>query len=252
MQINHSFRLLIEAALCDTQFSLADFDITYPSYGDLVSIEFRHHEGFKISLEEVEFEETLKLNKGLSAHLGVGFSSSYYGEPDTKTVTKTKYVSSESPGSIKATDNVTIKNLADFPRRFSTWTSNIDAELLSIYSSLETSESDLESQIEAIFPDEIAEPTSKFDADEVSKLKASLNALYKRVEDLQEQCDISSHELDSLRKALDNAGESAPRYPKGLWLKLNKGKIKESLVKIFKSDEGRQFLLKVVEKIALT
>ncbi|CAM3020405.1 hypothetical protein VIOR103205_11585 [Vibrio ordalii] len=254
MQVNHSFRLLIEAALCKTQFSLEDFDITYPSYGDLVTIEFKHHEGFKISLEEVEFEETetLKLNKGLSDHLALGLPSSFYGEPDTKTVTKTKYVSTESPGSIKATDDVTIKSLTEFPRRFIAWTSNIEAELLSIYSLPESPENDLESQIEAIFPNEIAEPTSKFDASEVSKLKESLETLYKRVEQLQEQCAISSSELESLRKALDNASESAPKYPKGMWLKLNKGKIKESLVAIFKSEEGRQFLLKVVEKITLT
>lgn len=252
MQINHTFRLQVEEALCKTQLSLEDVEITYPSYGDLISIEFKHHEGFKISLEEVEYEETLQLNRDKTAQMLAAIGGTSYGDPDTKTVTRIKYVSTESPGTVKATDTVSIGHLTNFVQRLAPWADNIEAELLSIYNQPQEVDTDLESQIEAIFPHEVIEPNSKFSNDEVADLKASLEQLYEKVEALQKQCDISQSKLDSLRSAIDKASEAAPKYPKGMWLKLNKGKIKETLIKIFKSEEGRKFLLKVVEKIALT
>lgn len=252
MQINHTFRLQVEEALCKTQFSLDDVEITYPSYGDLISIEFKHHEGFKISLEEVEYEETLQLNRDKTAQMLAAIGGTSYGVPDTKTVTRIKFVSTESPGTVKATDTVSLGNLTAFVQRLAPWADNIETELLSIYNQPQEIDTDLESQIESIFPHEIIEPNSKFSNDEVVDLKASLEQLYQRVESLQKQCDISQSKLDALRCAIDKASEGAPQYPKEMWLKLNKGKIKETLVKIFKSEEGRKFLLKVVEKIALT
>ncbi|MCG9550243.1 hypothetical protein L1D27_17740 [Vibrio harveyi] len=252
MQINNTFRLQVEEALCKTQFSLEDFEIKYPSYGVLVSIEFLHHKGFKISLEEIEYEETLQLHRNSTAQLVAAMASTRYGEPETKTVTRTKFVSTESPGEVKATDAVSLTYLTGFLERLAPWTRHIENELSSLYSQPEDVDSDIENQIEAIFPKEIVEPNSKFSDKEVKELKTNLNELYKRVKELQEQCNISQAKLDSLRSAIDKASESAPKYPKAMWLKLNKGKIKETLVKIVKSEEGRQFLLKVVEKIALT
>ncbi|GLR05001.1 hypothetical protein GCM10007906_25890 [Vibrio hyugaensis] len=251
MQVNNTFRLQIEEALCKTQFSLEDVEITYPSYGELVSIKFKHHDGFKISLEEIEYQETLQLHRDMEDEMLAPMRGTHYGEPDTKTVTKNKYVSTESPGSVKATDTISFLNLTSFIQRLPVWANNIEAELLSIYNQTEYSDAELEKQVEAIFPHDIDKPNQKFTENEVTSLKENLERLYQRVEELQEQCDISQAKIEALRSAIDKASENAPKYPKSMWLKLNKGKIKETLINIFKSEEGRKFLLKVVEKIAL-
>ncbi|MCG9542403.1 hypothetical protein L1D37_01270 [Vibrio sp. Isolate33] len=252
MQVNNTYRLQIEEALCKTQFSLEDVDITYPSYGALVSIEFKHHDGFKISLEEVEYQETLQLHKNETDQMIAAIGGTRYGEPDTKTVTRTKYVSTESPGSIKSTDTISFINLTSFIQRLPVWVNNIEVELLSIYNQPEHTDVELDKQLEAIFPHEVVEPNRKFSEDEIILLKQNLEKLYQRVDELKEQCEISQSKLEALRSAIDKASDNAPQYPKSMWLKLNKGKIKETLVNIFKSEEGRKFILKVVEKIALT
>ncbi|WP_083201881.1 hypothetical protein, partial [Aliivibrio sp. 1S128] len=250
VQLNQSFISKIEAAIDNTAFTVDDFDIKYPQYGDLIQLSFKHHPSFQFNVKEVEYEEEVKISQpkgGIFA--AAGFPSTETSE--YKKVNEIKYVITECPGDIKSEDIYDLSSLKPIISSIQGWCENIETELLVIYSPKIVDDEQLHNQIEKIFPSNVENPESHFSSTEVDELRNNLDSLFERIQAIKEECKLSEEKLEKLKSALDKASTTAEKLPKGVWLNVNKSKISASIKKVFSVPEVRDFALEAIKKIAL-
>ena len=247
VQLNKSFVDKIESAIDDTGFTIDDFDIEYPDYGDLIRLKFKHHSDFNFKIKEVEYIEEVTTNEKNGSLLAViGLSSNKVAE--YKKITRIKFITKECPGYLKSIDSYDLSSLELITNRLKNWCENIETELLVIYSLKISKDEELNNKIESIFPNNIENPNNYFSQVELEQLQANLTSLFERIEAIKEECKLSEEKLNKLKLALDKASTTAESLPKGMWLKVNKSKISSSLKKVFSVPEVRDFALEVIKK----
>ncbi|KII75294.1 hypothetical protein [Vibrio renipiscarius] len=250
MQLNPSFVKQIKRALENSNFSLDDYTLEYPQYGELVIIKFNHHPEFTFSVEEEEFKQEVK-RVGSNNALATALALNMKEREEFRNEIEVKFVTTERPGKYKSEDKFQLSSLNGVSMRISRWSKHIENELLVIYAEDQELNDTLNQKIEAIFPSEISEPNMRFSTEELIELSKSLNSLYERIENLKSECELSERRLSELKTTLEKAESNAKSFPKGVWLKLNKGKVTKAVKNIFTSPEAREFALEVVKKITL-
>lgn len=240
MRLNKSFTDEITDGFGDTRFSAKDFSFTYPTSGRiLLTIQFKHQDGFSLKLTKEEEYDVVTQRDGLSALMG--------GASERKSKYTVYYIEM-TPGEYEKTDKIEISSLGDTGRYIRDWCSHIYSEMSSMLVD-HTVFDDLREQMEASFDETIEKPEESFSNEEVEAIKVKFDDLLKKFEELQEKNEITKSELGQIRQDLDNMKSSATVMPKGLWARVTNNKLVDIAVSIAKSKEGRTFLIEEIKKL---
>lgn len=252
MKLNQRFVQELKDVLEESAFSADDFSFDSNGDKDLVAIKFNHHESFQVRVNEVEYEEEVKVSKPLDAD---PFMPQWMRPKGDETQYKSEKVKTFQitmiPGELKTTDIYQRSDLSGLTYDLKEWCHYIEEELVIIYAEVTSCDEELANQIDEMFPEEMFDSSERFSSSEVEKLKEGLAGLRERINKIREECDVSEEQVKSLEIALKKAENSARLYPKGAWLRFNKAKVTNALKKIFSAPEVRQLGYEVVKKIVL-
>ncbi|CAK1994914.1 conserved hypothetical protein [Vibrio crassostreae] len=252
MQLNRSFVLEIKKAIDESSFCVEDFEFELPKNGALINITFIHHPEFTFHIREVEYENEIKKSKPIQNDMmALAFGKQKGDETEYITERGNEFEVTMSPGELRSIEQSREDHLGRISYDIKNWCGYIESEMLVIYSEDDICNEELSSQIDDMFPDEFLESNERFTTTELAILKQGLDGLFERISKIRAECDLSEEKLKILQSALKKAESNARVYPKGTWLKVNKGKITSSLKKLLSSPKVQELGFEVIKKLVL-
>lgn len=251
MQLNRRFVLEIKNAIDESSFCVEDFEFELPKKGALINIVFLHHPEFTFKIQEVTYENEIKKSKPIQNDVMAAVFGKQKGD-ETEYITErgNEFEVTMSPGELKSIEQSREDHLGSISHDIKNWCGNIESEMLVIYSDDDNCNEELSRQIDDMFPDEFLESNEKFTTSELDSLKESLDGLFDQISKIRAECDLSEEKLKVLQSALKKAESNAKVYPKGTWIKINKGKITSSLKKLLSVPEVRELGFAAIKKLA--
>jgi hypothetical protein len=229
--LKRSFIQLINQALDNEYFSLADFNVEFPESGKkLAVITFAHNKKYYFMIHEGPE------GKGLAALASM----------DSNTVP----ITTECPGDYKTVEEHQHKSFNDCVRRISYWCKNIRDDLRTSMPAFKEID-DLKRQFEEHIKDHLENPEEPISAIEAEAISARFDALYQKFEELKEKHEITAAQLKDIQKDFEIIKSNASLYPKGLWANLTSSRLVSLLKKIAISPEGRKLMYEGAKKLLL-
>ncbi len=217
-QLKPSYIQDIHNAISNPVFSLQDFDIELPKSGKmLLKITFKHNKEYSYILKEPT-----------------------YGEDELAAVVR--------PSNYKKEAEWNLKGFRDALTQIPQWCKNIRDDLYTLAPNrdpLEALRADFEKQIDSL----IENPEENFSNEELDAVNNKFDDLYKQFELLKDEYELSKQQLQEIREGFEEFKNSAEAYPKGVWAKITNNKLVDIVGAVFKSKEGRQFILGELKKL---
>lgn len=215
-------------------FCKEDFEIITPENENrLLTIRFRPMNDY--FFEMMEATKGSKLN-AISNLVG----TTYDEERVIRTI--------ETPGDHKTQEIHDFKNIDIAISRISTWTRNIQDDLLS-RKNLENDFDDITEEVYEAIRENLENPEEYFNKSEKDRLHEQLNELRKRVESLEKENKIEESERQEIENAIQQGEKNINLYPKGVWYKTAGTKIMRTIKQVLKTKEGRELVATAFKKL---
>lgn len=215
MPLRDSLIARIWSAIERSPFTPADFDVDVSGGESLLSVVFRHAPAYSIVVNE-----------------------NWKGEVSALV----------SPGEYKKQETIFPAELQKIPEYVTAWARNVRDELRStvpVYSELDALKEALEQHIN----EHIENPNEPFTEEEADDLRAKLDILMQRFQEMQERSELTEQELNRLNREIASIKENLPSYPKAVWYKTAANRILTSVNKVATSKESRQVLAQAAQKL---
>lgn len=229
----------VQDALSKSSFSLTDFGIQLPDKGDLLlTVEFRHKEGYKFQIIESRERSKVKTSMGAGGFGPVREETSEYIVMYTL----------ETPGSFKLRDRAEIDDFSAALDRIPGWCEHIQ-ENLSVAPLAKDTFEELSASLEEQLDEQGWSDDERFTKEEIERLTNKLQDLAGRFEKLQEQNSVTQEQVDQIKKQLAELGKNASRFPKRIWGKVAGNKLIEIVMSFLKSKEGRDLFIESIKRL---
>ncbi|WP_242453208.1 hypothetical protein [Photobacterium damselae] len=228
----------IQNILDNGKYCLEDFEAIFPEKGSvLVEIKFKAYPSYHLSI----YEHT-------SNAMNV-FTQLNNPNQEIKTVIKC----SMSPGEYKTEQVTRCDNIDSAISEIYSWIDNIKEELIALRNTRQhAEEDDVLSNFQKYLDEPVDEPESFFSTHEAQTLKAKLEELQKRVEQLEADKQIEPEDCVSLTSAIESTKSDIDVYPKGVWFRTAGNKILKTLKYVAKNKESRDLVIDIVKKFMLS
>lgn len=229
-QLKPSFIEEIKESISDSCFTLNDFNLDLPNSGEVfLNLIFKHKPEYKLYVAEETHTENVKVTDsfGLNTHTNKNVS-----------VVLVAYI---TPGEYKLKEQTELSSFHEITEIIPSWCRQIKDDLYSLVPKPDPVES-IRKEFEAQF-ENINDPESYFTAEEKKAVDDRFDELFKKFEELKEEYSISKSQLHSIRDEFEEFKNSSSAYPKGVWAKITSNKLVNIVSSVFKSPEGRKFIL---------
>lgn len=214
-------------------FCLEDFEVDFPNDSStLAQIIFIAYPDYNFII----YEEYPSM--GLGAMIP-------FGESKGKKILKTQ----EKPGEYKNSETRTHENIDVCISRITEWTKNIREDLIHSKNLLRTTIDDFTEKFQKQIDENIKNPEAYFNVDEKEEIINRLDALQKRINELEEKFNLSKEDTKNIEVAIKKSKDNIDVYPKGVWYKTAGNKILNALKKTLSTKEGREALLEITKKM---
>lgn len=241
-QLKPSFIKDIFNKLKDSRFSIQDFDVDLPKTGQiLLTVIFKHKNDYKFTVKEEKIVDYVEVGDNYS---------SLIGQSRKEKQTYTAIVVSESPGDYKLIEKSVASDLGDAISKIPKWCNNIHED---ICAKIEHNDNfkNIREQLEELINENIQDENEPFNSEEIAEVKAKLDVLYQKFEDLKEKNIFTEKELKNLKTQIEQAKNNSENYPKGMWARVTNNRILQTISDFAKSKEGREFILDGIKRLFL-
>jgi hypothetical protein len=229
----------VRDALSRSSFSLADFDVQLPDEGNLLlSVEFRHREGYRFQVIERRERSKVKTSMGAGIFVPVREDTSEY----------TVMYALETPGVFKLRDRIEVDDFSAVLDRIPGWCKNIK-ENLSVAPLAKDNFEEFRASLEKQLDEQDWSDDERFAKDEIERLTNKLQEIAKRFEKLQEQNSMTQEQVDRIKKQLSELTNNASSFPKRTWGKVAGNKLIEIVTSFLKSKEARDIFIESIRKL---
>lgn len=219
--ITKTARKLIHETLDSTDFSVMNFDISYPEAEDeLLEITYIDNEYYYFSL------------KHDIANLDIPFHANF------------------SPGGIFVDVDDNVEQFDGVLKLIEIWCENIKNEVFS--SSFAFSEIEkMKEEFNRKLNENIKEKGEKFGSDEIKSLKKTLSDFSKELDKLKKENKITAMILNEIKKDLNQLKRNLEILPKKSWLRSASGKLWNISAKLLTSKAGQALIVKITDRLLL-
>lgn len=233
--INSEFQTRLLAALDEGSFSREDFEFDQKEKSCLFKIVFAHDTRFNFRV----WEQTIRENVA-------------YKEPSRlnpwseKTVEQRSYLATFAafaPGQYKFEQKDELDDLEGVFRLLEMWTQAIQGELSHCHlRSQDDNVSNFRESLLTTLGKNIEEPEGYFTEAEVDEITRRFDELVVKLSELEERNEITSSELEKLKKDYKQHSKTASYMPRGMWVSVTSNGIVKTAVNNLKTSEGRAFI----------
>jgi len=217
-QLKPSYEQKVRDALTASAFTLQDFNIEFPESGKIqFIITFVHYDNYSFTVKDANYD-----SESMSVIV--------------------------RPSNYKKQAEWELKGFDDALKQIPLWCNNIRDDLYSMAPNrdpLEALRTEFEKQIDTL----IENPEDNFSSAELDAVNQKFDSLYKEFSSLKDEYEISKQQLQKIKQQFEEFKKSAESYPKGVWGKITNNKLVDIVGEVFKSKEGRQFILGELKKL---
>lgn len=235
-QLKPSFVAKIEQALEDSVFTKNDFQIQFPTSGQLlVEIQFIHKPEYLLSVSEEKKQDRVTTKQAL------------LGETWNEVNPYTRYVLKTTPGEYKSNATIELDDLGDLITSIQRWCESIRDDLYALAPRRDPLEVEkLKKRFQADIEAGIDDPEGYFTETEISKIRKKLDNIMDQLNKLNKEYHLTNEKLQHIQKEFkrefDEFKRSALLYQKGIWAKITANRIVKMVDQNINTSEGRDFL----------
>jgi len=212
-KLNRRAKQQVYEALDKSEFSYADFEVSYPEEDGLLAfVKFIPEPSYQLQ----------------------------FREPSTQT--GNKFLLSYSPGSFMEVGEVRADNFIEAVRGLATWCSNIRADLRADSPWINELD-DLRASFEEAIRKHVSDPEKHFTREEAAALQARLDDLISKFEQLHERNAITEDQLKLVKDELDQIKANTTSFKKATFFKTAGNKLFSLMMKVAGSKPAQEALV---------